>query len=234
VVATNILHGNAQAPEALARLVAEWLPEVVIVCEVVREAGAALAGALPDGYQAVHVADPLRVADPDHQSFGGGRFCDVTILARPGLATGPVRFIHGQRRRFPYASIAGMTVAGVHITPPTYRHRRAQWMSDLADVAAWANNIDGPLLIGGDFNAGVHHPPFRALLDDADLARVPVGRRGSWTPHKLFSGSWWPLLIDHVLVRGLTPTAAALTEVLGSDHRAVVADAQRVSGSPGG
>jgi endonuclease/exonuclease/phosphatase family metal-dependent hydrolase len=81
--------------------------------------------------------------------------------------------------------------------------------------------IEGPLVLGGDLNAPIHAPevgPLRGPLVDSFLATgvPPVDDR------RLSCGD---VAIDHVLVRGLTPTSCRVATEAGdaSDHWPVVA-----------
>ena len=103
----------------------------------------------------------------------------------------------------------------VHPARFTMRRREFEWLARL--VAA----TPGAILVAGDCNASILSPEFQALLRRSGLRSA-----SSWPPE-----GTWPspvgrvgIAIDHVLLRGLTPTSFEVGPSLGSDHRVVIAD----------
>jgi endonuclease/exonuclease/phosphatase (EEP) superfamily protein YafD len=129
--------------------------------------------------------------------------------------------------------LAGLDVvaASVHPVSP-FPSDSAQWSAELDLLTAWLDTGEGPVIVGGDFNATFDHRQFRDLLgaglhDAVEqagagyLPTYPVGRR------------YPPLIsIDHVLTRGpIVATAVDTVELSGTDHLALVATLV-VAGAP--
>lgn len=109
-------------------------------------------------------------------------------------------------------------VYGVHATSPV-GSRMAGWRADLELLSELCSSTDG-VVMAGDFNATIDHGPMRetTCVDAASGS----GGLGTWP-----TGLHWTLgaRIDHVLVDEAvwTPDSAAVIDVPGSDHRAVLA-----------
>jgi endonuclease/exonuclease/phosphatase (EEP) superfamily protein YafD len=121
-----------------------------------------------------------------------------------------------------------VTVVAVHTTQPLASLRALR--DQLERLGTLVEEIDGPVVLAGDFNATRQHQPFRELLDtgltDAHLA-TGRGWSATWP-----AGHRFPpfALIDHVLVSGeLSVASAGEVTITGTDHRAVVAEVGRSS-----
>ncbi len=151
-----------------------------------------------------------------------------TILSRFPLRQIDAADPHGARLRFdqPAAqvTVGGQTVAvqAVHPFPPTDGKADA-WRRTLAGLGDWQRSQRAPVVLAGDFNGSWGHPGFR----DA------VGGLRSAGPSTLgFETPTWPNAskvppfepLDHIMVRGLGSSGAAVVTVRGSDHRAVVSE----------
>jgi endonuclease/exonuclease/phosphatase family metal-dependent hydrolase len=81
--------------------------------------------------------------------------------------------------------------------------------------------VDGPLLIGGDFNATIYHQQFRNVLGDT-LVDATSSAAGTWP------ASSPPLIaapIDHILLSAPFERVASGTwDIPDTDHRAVWID----------
>ncbi|MCA1683008.1 MAG: endonuclease/exonuclease/phosphatase family protein [Actinobacteria bacterium] len=114
----------------------------------------------------------------------------------------------------------------VHTRAPFGPGAAAHWEEQLGVLAGVVREVQGPLVLAGDYNASSGHRAFRDLLAAgvAD-AHVAAGRWWATTwPHDLPAV---PSLarIDHVLVnRHVAVAAVAEGEGRGSDHQPVVAD----------
>ena len=100
------------------------------------------------------------------------------------------------------------------------------WKNDLAAIAADTAKLSGPVIVVGDFNATLAHPPLRILQTNG------YREVHSWLGHGL-RPSWpmdaWPIppmmRIDHAFVRGgLAPLAVRDFNLTDSDHRGFVVD----------
>ncbi|MEL6892657.1 MAG: endonuclease/exonuclease/phosphatase family protein [Actinomycetota bacterium] len=107
------------------------------------------------------------------------------------------------------------------VHPPTPFHEG--WQRDLRTIARRAPQVDGPLVVAGDFNASYWHPVFRDVLR-AGLTDAHIVNDRGWTTS-------WPLgrrippfvRLDHALTNDLlTPVAVHDFTVPGSDHRGLV------------
>lgn len=120
-----------------------------------------------------------------------------------------------------HPTLGSVRVAGVHPFPPL--GGGTNWHGGLQAISAWqANHTDIPLVLAGDFNASYAHPSFRRIASSfADTA----------TAGGIFPVSTWPAYgavppftaIDHVLVRGLAPTAWERIAIDGTDHFGILA-----------
>jgi endonuclease/exonuclease/phosphatase (EEP) superfamily protein YafD len=116
-----------------------------------------------------------------------------------------------------------LTIASVHPRSP-WPSSTPQWSAQLGELAEWADGLDGPVVIAGDFNATNDHKQMRRFyaegyIDSTEhagggyLATYPANRR--YPPF---------IAIDHVLTRG-GPVATHVTSITipGTDHRAIMA-----------
>lgn len=116
-----------------------------------------------------------------------------------------------------------LTIAAVHPRAP-WPSTTPQWSRELGEMAEWADGLDGPVLLAGDFNATNDHKQMRRFyaegyIDSTEhagggyLATYPANRR--YPPF---------IAIDHVLTRG-GPVATHVTSITipGTDHRAIMA-----------
>ncbi|SEE84740.1 endonuclease/exonuclease/phosphatase family protein [Ruania alba] len=120
----------------------------------------------------------------------------------------------------------GPTLIAVHpIAPPVFpgaTERMRWWRAEVADAAGLCPQIPGAI-VAGDFNATLDHGPMRDLGTCIDAAtKAGVGGVGTW-PASLPRLLGTP--IDHVLADGaaFSVVRAAVVDITGTDHRAVVA-----------
>jgi endonuclease/exonuclease/phosphatase family metal-dependent hydrolase len=121
-------------------------------------------------------------------------------------------------------STAGLRVIAVHPPYPL----SVGWATE-QDALREAVERRAPDLVVGDFNAGLDHAPFRAILDAGlrDAAELTnAGWQPTW-PTRGFEGIPIPasVAIDHVLVgERLTALTTTTVAVGRSDHLALVAE----------
>lgn len=97
----------------------------------------------------------------------------------------------------------------------------SQWRFGLDELAAFAEEASGPLIMGGDFNATTYHAPFRSILAQ-DLSASLSATVGTW-PSGLPEMAASP--IDNILFRAPFQLSSSGTwQIDGSDHRAVWAN----------
>jgi len=93
---------------------------------------------------------------------------------------------------------------------------RDYFLERLADEI---NQLQGPVIIAGDFNATPYTPPYRSFVENARVAEACLT---PGTFPKASKGLGLP--IDHILVRGGTITNLKSSRIFGSDHRALVGE----------
>ena len=118
-------------------------------------------------------------------------------------------------------------LAAVHPAPPL--RGRSTWAADHRLLREALAQVDGPLIVSGDFNAVPSHWPMRRLRADGFRTSADLAGAG-WQPT-------WPagrrrlqpvVAIDHVLLSPeLTATAAGRVRLPGSDHLGVTATVTR-------
>jgi endonuclease/exonuclease/phosphatase (EEP) superfamily protein YafD len=214
VLTANVRHGLADTG-ALAALVAREAPDFVVLPEAGADFRDKLMPQLAGlGYRAWLAAD------------GGARDGnDVTLLVSERAGEVRVRSARGMRR--PHLEATGgilgeRTLHAVHTTAPMSRSFTGWWHEEFALIGRWCNGPVAPL-VAGDLNATLDHPLLRAALGRCRSAAEGTGHALVGTfPVRLPRGLG--VQIDHVLV----PADAATTrfdvlDVVGSDHRAVLA-----------
>lgn len=212
VLETNTYLSQAD-PASLASMIRTYRPAVVTMPEAhanLRDAViAALGGPSASGYTST-------VAE------GDGDSSPTTVLVARRL--GRVRTTVDEGTRFPSVVImlpTGLRVVAVHTEAPKPGEVRS-WRRDVAALARWCH--DGPpTVVSGDLNATWDHAELRdAATGCTDAASsVGDGLTGTWpsfVPRALGAQ------IDHVLLaRGPRATSVEIVNMLGSDHRALLA-----------
>jgi endonuclease/exonuclease/phosphatase (EEP) superfamily protein YafD len=193
----DVLSVQELTPEAERRLRAAGIDELLPHAHVIP----ARPGSVPAASGAVWSRWPMRP-----QGAVPGTFEQPTVLLR-GPAGGP-----------------DVELTAVHTVPPSVSAAFVRgWHADLAALPS--PEPDVLRVLAGDFNASLDHAALRRVLRRGytDAARA-VGRALTWTWAPL--GVRFPrLTIDHVLVDPRIAVAAVdVVPVVGSDHRAVVAE----------
>lgn len=125
-----------------------------------------------------------------------------------------------------------VTVVNVHTIAPIDRTRRGAWFASFGALRRVLDQVRGPVVLLGDWNATLHHVTLRRFIAEAALRDAHVERRRG-------HAATWPspgsgrladlvvptvALIDRVLVGGpVAVRAVSEHTVPGSDHRAVLA-----------
>jgi endonuclease/exonuclease/phosphatase (EEP) superfamily protein YafD len=141
----------------------------------------------------------------------------VAVLSRWPLIAGTTRCADGD-------GLAAMQVAApegplwivsMHLHWP-FPYRQSEQLARLLPMLA---SLDGPTVIGGDFNMVPWSYTLQAIAQATGTERA-----GSITYSLPMAGGWLTLPIDHVLVpRGRAATHALRLPLLGSDHHGVLA-----------
>ena len=192
-------------------------PDVLAVLEVDEGWGDAL-DALSDIY-------PHRAGRTAPDNFGILLFsrveweeAEVVMLGEGATASVSARFNPGA---FGERGPDDLTVLATHPVPPASGWLWRQRNRQLTATAAWAADVDGPLIVMGDLNVPPWSPFFLDLKRDGrlkDARRQADGLAFTWNARS-------PLIetsIDHVLYRrGLAAVSFEAGPDVGSDHRPV-------------
>jgi endonuclease/exonuclease/phosphatase (EEP) superfamily protein YafD len=216
VLTSNMRYGRADADE-LVRLVRERDVDVLAVQEITADASRRLEAA------GLSELLPYALLKPEPGAQGTGIFSRYPLdqLLVPGAYNNPptaatVHFASG-------GQTVDVVFASVHPRSPLPTYTPV-WSNELEHMAAWADSIDGPVILAGDFNATNDHAQMREFFDRGYLDGA--ARAGGGYLATFPSDSRLPPLIaiDHVLTRGgpVTTDIASIT-VGGTDHRAVLA-----------
>ncbi|RNL65230.1 endonuclease/exonuclease/phosphatase family protein [Nocardioides marmoriginsengisoli] len=155
-----------------------------------------------------------------HEGGAAGRGAAGTVVfsAFPLSDSARIPLDHGSYR-IKVAAPTPFWLVAVHGAQPLVAP--GDWRADWDVLNQVVPELDGPVILAGDFNTTVDHAPMRDLLGDRfqDAARTS---NAGWQPT-------WPrglglLTIDHVITSA--PYAAISTStylVDGTDHRALVA-----------
>jgi endonuclease/exonuclease/phosphatase (EEP) superfamily protein YafD len=214
VVTANLYVLNPD-PVGAGRALRELRPDVLVVPELSADglAGLRASGLLDDL--------PHSAVDLDRRAETVGLFSRLPLRDVAGRAAGT--------RDVPRATLSvggvDVRVLTAHPLPPLSLFADL-WRASLEDLAAESREVRLPLVVAGDLNADRDHDAFRDLLGTGLRdAHDALGRGLVRT---------WPaslpvLHLDHVLVRDgaggrVVPLAVREATIVGSDHRAVVAE----------
>lgn len=209
LISFNVLGFNPRGAEIAAYLTEE-APDVVLVLE---------APALHD-----HL-DAMRAVFPYNAGCGAGARCDMAIFSQHRLSNVeivPFFTIHGRLIRA-QIEIADETVTllAAHLTKPYYGNWHHRQMDRLVEILA---EIEGPVVLAGDFNSQAFVAAFREhLIENANM-RLASRLQPTWPALTSLPLSMAGFAIDHVLVRGgLMPVDVRLIEdPIGSNHRGLL------------
>jgi endonuclease/exonuclease/phosphatase (EEP) superfamily protein YafD len=220
IMTVSLLHGRADMGKVGDEVRAEGV-DLLVLTEVTDTAVTNL--------QAAGVYRQLPFAVPSTPSGVG-----TVIRSRRPLMPMPSNGSTAVSPRNPAAGLRTgrrLIVRAVHPLPPvsarvhrwpTRTHVR-QWRATFNQLTTWAQGIEGPLIMAGDFNASIDHPGMRQLLATGlrDAHEVAgAGRPPTWPTRR--SGP--PFVhIDHVLVRGLDVKSTEEIPLSDTDHIAILA-----------
>lgn len=223
VLTANLRFGEAD-PDAVAGLLRESRPDVVVLTEVTPS----LMAALEPRLETLPVPLPHRAGRPLPAAAG------TAVLSRWPLSAETELRLANSGYAVEVAAPEPFTLSAVHVGYPLQEAER--WRADLARVEAQVARVEGPHLVVGDLNATVDHAAFRDVL--AAGVRSASEQAGSgWQPtwpaprERAVLGVPVPLALlelDHVLVSpGLVATRTRAVVLPGTDHLALVAEVAR-------
>jgi len=215
VVTANLSADANPDPQAAFSALAATGADVILLQEV-DAPGLASMQASPDWARYPH-----RVLDAREGFFGS-----AIVSTRP--MTGDVLWVDGWPMTEGQMTIdsTDIRIINVHVVPPLNNSNISRWQAQLHELSLLADATLSPLIIGGDFNATLQHPPLQDLYD-AQLsdAFLEAGRG---------LGATWPvghtsprpfLRLDRVLFNDeLHAVDAQYGPDTGSDHRSVMVD----------
>jgi endonuclease/exonuclease/phosphatase (EEP) superfamily protein YafD len=155
-------------------------------------------------------------------SGGAGIYSRHPLQPRTEVPGGISRML---RARIGVPGADPVEVVAVHPFPPTERNA-SDWREGLEALPRSEADSKGTIrILAGDFNATFDHAEFRDLVGSGYVDAAAARGRGlspTWPADR----SWAPpVTIDHVLVdERVHVSEAAVVEIPGTDHRAVVAD----------
>ena len=205
MISFNVLTGNRRAAEA-ADYVIDSTADIVVTMET---------SSLEPHLDRLSAAYPVRVG------CQASATCDTAIFSRLPLRNARVeRFGAFNRERLvlAQADIDGqiVTIVAVHLTKP-YFDGLAEF--ELYTLAEGLRQIEGPLVLVGDFNAAAWSDALIRLSQRADLVPPPA------------LPATWPVVagdlgipIDNMFTRGdVLISSIGATPALGSNHRGLMA-----------
>lgn len=205
----NVLMENRENAESIAETIVASNADAVYVMEA-----AALTTALP----------LLQQTYPYRLGCGQGtQSCDLLILSKRPLENARIGTLsYVSRERFGMATVdldgVTLTLAAAHLAKPYFDeyHR-----NELGRIRSTLSSVQGPLILGGDFNSASIAPDMEGFLLDTDF------RKAQWEP------ATWPIkagafgiAIDHIFARkpATLMSLSRLPDSLGSNHYGLLAD----------
>ncbi len=213
VLSLNTLQGRADI-EVVGDLIGAERPDLVALPEAGVRFRDRLAPLVePLGYR-------MLASPPDV----GGSVGNMTVLVASRL--GAVQAAVGRDTAFPYLELTGgslgeLRVVAIHPVAPR-QGSVEQWRHDLEILGRWCAS-GTPAIIAGDLNATLDHSVLRDAMQGCTDAAAQQGEglAGTWPAGV---PRWLGVQIDHVLTtKGINAQSFEIFDVLGSDHRAVLA-----------
>jgi endonuclease/exonuclease/phosphatase (EEP) superfamily protein YafD len=219
VMTANLRLGQAD-PDAVVRAAARHQVDVLMLQELTPSAVVGFTKAGLDQLLPYHVAD----SRPSAAGTGlWSRYPLADVVKRSDYTFALVT----AELVIPGSSLRP-AIAATHLPGPWPQDPRS-WLRDVARLPELLKAMKyqrdpagGPVIIGGDFNATLDVPQFRALLVDG--YRDAAAQSGAGMVRTYPSDSGVPPLIgiDHIVVSSAVATSVQTLAVPGSDHRAVI------------
>ena len=162
---------------------------------------------------------PHRIGQMDCQDM---QYCEVMVLSKKPWAEARAFLIDDTGAALVWARFpdSGLTVATTHLNRPFWAGGVAQ-PEQIEALAKHIRQLDGPLILAGDFNAAPWSAAYTRLVEAAGIRRAGHGLNVTW-PAWLWPFSGIP--IDHVFTKGIAgPIEVRTGPGNGSDHRPLIA-----------
>lgn len=208
VFSVNLQFGN-HSTERLFTSIREESPDVVVLVEFTPEWAALM--------RPLHASYPHRLEIPVERSNGIAVFSRLPLDSAAMLPLGVQPAIEARVR----LEDETFTLIGVHLRSPTSGWRAGQrnWQYEL--LARRRAQIEGPLIVTGDFNTTPYSPIFSDWLERTGLEDTSRGRglEWSWPTFLPFIG----IPIDHCVVSDdFRVISERRLPAFGSDHFPIV------------
>lgn len=207
LLTANLWNGRAE-PAALADVIAERQPDVVLAQELSPEQANVIERALPHG---------ILLPSRDMQGMG------LALREPAKVSRLPLPHRDALCARLQVAgSSAGLEILNVHLSAPTALGRLRVRRRAVSALCTHLGRTSSPRILAGDLNTLPLMPAYFALrrhLRDAAL-ETPRGPSPTWGPTARAPRL---LRIDHVLLHGLRVIDLEVLAIAGSDHSAIFA-----------
>ncbi len=213
LMTANLLHRHLDVGH-FERVVDQYDPDVVVT----QELGPGAASVLERKYPHHQLRPALSFRGRGIATRFEARFGDIPMPRRKGtfsvieVGDTPVR------------------LAGIHLINPIdfpwWRSVRTRGRQ-LDRLFEWVDTGQGPLVLAGDCNASPKWPAYKQLSSRFDDLVLDWARSNGRRPERTWGwrpGSPLLLRIDHVFGVGVIARDVEVVPVVGSDHRALVAD----------
>ncbi len=213
LMTANLLNVRSD-PAALATLLERFDPDVIVAQELGPFAAEVIAGRYPNH----HLRPALDSTGRGAGSRLEARFGDLPTPVRP--------FIQGKIE----AAGTTLNMASIHLTNPIdfpWWRSVSERTQQLQALFAWADALQGPILVAGDINASPRWPAYKRIARRWDDLVADYSIRSGVRPERTWGPiPGWPRLlrIDHVFGSGVSASGTGVHRVEGSDHWAVVVD----------
>jgi endonuclease/exonuclease/phosphatase (EEP) superfamily protein YafD len=208
----NVFCHNTE-PERVLKLLRDSPTDVVVLLEVTIE--------WSQRFQDLRDVYPHMQFEPEGGSFGIG------VLSRKPWANLNHRSFGRQKLPsltidFPLERGGTWLLVATHPLPPISSFNAAARDEQLARVATYCNEHDGPIVVAGDHNASPWSHAFRGLCHDGRLtdSSLGFGIHPTWPT----IGPLAVIPIDHILTRGMGVSSRQVEPRVGSDHHPVRTD----------
>ena len=218
LITSNLFVLN-QRPKDVLTWLAGQPAEVVLLQEVPSAISSGLR-ALEDVYPYQFIVEPGTGLNSD--VYRGSESMAILSIHPIQEPEGPRASRRGKLALKARLSIAGAEDPWIIAVHPSYPASQARlWARDayLTEIAGVVTNLEGPVIVAGDFNTTHYAPAFRDFME---LSKMSTFRN--------FPATWPARLgplgipIDHVLVRGAWLTDLTALSSIGSDHRGLKAE----------